>query len=86
MTNAGRERSRADPGDTVETIVSTYLAECGGDPLLALRRVVGDALADLLEMERRSRRVERLISRGYVRRSVGLADEACSAVARDVGK
>jgi hypothetical protein len=76
MTNAGRERSRADPGDTVEVIVSTYLAECGGDPCAALRRVVGDALADLLEMERRSRRVERLISRGYVRRSVGPAGES----------
>ncbi len=74
MTDAGREPSCADTGD-VETIVSTYVAESGGDPWMALRLVVGDALADLLEMERRSRRVERLISRGYVRRSVAKSPE-----------
>ena len=71
MTNAGGEPSCADAAAPVETIVAAYVAESGGDPWVALRRVVGDALADLLEMERRSRRTERLISRGYVRRSVG---------------
>jgi hypothetical protein len=66
MTNAGHESSRVDAGN-VDTIVSAYVAEAGGDPWLALRRVVIDALADLLELERRSRRAERLTSRGYVR-------------------
>ncbi len=58
MTNAGHESSRVDAGGDVDTIVSAYVAEAGGDPWLALRRVVIDALADLL-MERRSRRAER---------------------------
>jgi hypothetical protein len=49
MTNAGREPSCAEAEPHVEAIVSTYVAEAGGDPWIALRRVVGDALADLLE-------------------------------------
>jgi len=65
--NAGREPSRAASGGDVEIIVATYLAEASGDPWMALRRVVADALADLLELERRSHRAERLISRGYRR-------------------
>ena len=71
MTNAGREPSRVEGETDVEAIVSAYLSETGGDPWVALRRIVVDALADLLEMERRSRRAERVISRGYVRGSVG---------------
>jgi hypothetical protein len=67
VTNAGREPSRVDAAAEVDAIVSAYVAEAGGDPWLALRRVVVDALADLLEMERRSRRAERLTSHGYVR-------------------
>jgi hypothetical protein len=71
MTNAGREPSCAEAEPHIEAIVSTYVAEAGGDPWTALRRVVVDALADLLEMERRSRSAERVVSRGYVRGSVG---------------
>jgi hypothetical protein len=69
MTSAGREPSYAERKEAfdVEQIASNYLLECGGDPHLALRRIIVDALADLLEVERRSRRSERLISRGYVR-------------------
>jgi hypothetical protein len=69
MASAGREPSHADRErrSDVEQIASNYLLECGGDPHLALRLIIVDALADLLEVERRSRRSERLISRGYVR-------------------
>jgi hypothetical protein len=67
MVKAGREPLRADPKTEVDVIAQTYVAEAGGDPVDALRRAIADALADLLEMERRSRRAERLISRGYVR-------------------
>jgi hypothetical protein len=69
MTSAGREplHAECEVMSDVETIASNYLAENSGDPHRALRRVVSDALADLLEVERRSRRSERLISRGYVR-------------------
>lgn len=76
MTNAGQEMSRVEAGGDVDAIVSAYLAEAGGDPWLALRRVVVDALADLLEMERRSRRAERLTSRGYARGGIGRSDRA----------
>ena len=57
----------------MDAIVSAYVAESGGDPWVALRRVVVDALADQLEMERRSRRAERLI--GYVRGLMGHAED-----------
>jgi hypothetical protein len=69
MTSAGREPLRADfaVGSEVETIAANYLLESHGDPHRALRRIIADALADLLEWERRSRRAERLLSRGYVR-------------------
>lgn len=50
-----------------ETIVAAYLEEAGGDAMLALHRVVADALTDLCEAERRTLRRDRLISRGYVR-------------------
>jgi hypothetical protein len=75
MTNAEQQSSRVDAGGDVDTIVSAYVAEAGGDPWLALRRVVIDALADLLELERRSLRAERLTSRGYVRGRHSLAAE-----------
>jgi hypothetical protein len=69
MASAGREPSHADCEGTseVEQIASNYLLESGGDPHRALRRIIVDALADLLEVERRGCRSERLISRGYVR-------------------
>ena len=69
MTSAGREPSRADEDRTneIEQIASSYLFESGGDPHRAMCRIIRDALADLCEVERRSRRSERLISRGYVR-------------------
>jgi len=50
MRNAGHETSRVDAAGDVDAIVSAYVAEAGGDPWLALRRVVVDALADLLEL------------------------------------
>jgi hypothetical protein len=69
MVTAGQGPLRAnfDASNAVETIASSYLTESGGDPHRALRSIVADALADLVEYERRSRRAERLLSRGYVR-------------------
>lgn len=56
-----------EPPDTVEEIARSYLQTSKGDAGLALRSAISDALADLCEAERRSRRQDRLISRGYVR-------------------
>lgn len=69
MTKAGREPlcANSEQAGAVETIASNYLLESDGDLGRAVRRVIADALADLLEYERRSRRAERLVSRGYVR-------------------
>jgi hypothetical protein len=52
---------------TVEAIAATYLEQADGDAGRALREVIADALADLCEAERRTRQVERLVSKGYAR-------------------
>ena len=51
----------------IDDIVNAYVEAARGDLREALRRAVGDALADLLELERRTRCAERLVSKGYVR-------------------
>lgn len=56
-----------EPPDTVEEIARSYLLISEGDAGLTLRCAISDALADLCEAERRTRRQDRLISRGYVR-------------------
>lgn len=56
-----------EPPDTVEDIARSYLVTADGDAGQALRCAISDALADLCEAERRTRRQDRLISRGYVR-------------------
>jgi hypothetical protein len=56
---------------TVEAIAMAYLEQAGGDGDVALRQAIADALADLCEAERRTRRVERLVSRGYARGRIG---------------
>ncbi|MGE7418683.1 hypothetical protein [Methylobacterium tarhaniae] len=60
----------------VEAIATAYLSQTFGDPALALRFVITDALADLLEVERRTRERSRLISRGYVRGRLDAAGDA----------
>ncbi|MEH3144666.1 MAG: hypothetical protein PGN34_04825 [Methylobacterium frigidaeris] len=62
-------RAAAPPasGCPVEAIAAAYLLLASGDADLALRCAITDALADLMEAERRTRRHSRLISRGYVR-------------------
>jgi hypothetical protein len=55
----------------LEAIVRAYVEQAGGDHERALREAVSDALADLLEAERRSLRAERLVSNGYVRSAFG---------------
>ena len=57
----------SEPPDTVEEIARSYLLTSEGDAGLALRCAISDALADLCEAERRTRRQDRLISRGFVR-------------------
>lgn len=82
MTDAGRQQSRAEGQSHADIIVSAYLEESRGDPWLALHRLVVDALADLLEMERRSRRAERLVSRGYLRCAVGSEKQGANGGSR----
>ena len=69
MGETGREPScvTGRPPNVVEEIALAYRMQSDGDPSMALRQAIGDALADLLEMERRTNRAERLISRGFVR-------------------
>lgn len=76
MSEAGREPSRADarPFNRVEEIASAYLIQADGNPSLALRRAIRDALADLTELER-------LVSRGYVRTRA--VRSSAAATARD---
>ena len=62
------------PAGPVEEIAQAYLRTASGDPGLALRRAITDALADLLEAERRDRERGRLISRGYIRRAPPCAE------------
>lgn len=59
----------APPSSPVEDIARAYLVTAQGDAEAALRSAISDALADLCEAERRTRRQDRLISRGYVRAS-----------------
>jgi len=85
MSEAGREPSRADarPSTRIAEIASAYLIEADGDPALALRQAIGDALAALMDMEVRAHRAEWLISRGFVRgRSVvtRVADQGSTVV------
>ena len=71
----------------VELIARAYLVTAQGDLELALRSAIADALADLLEAERRGRRQDRLISRGYVRaalhEAVRLEEQERHAPARE---
>ncbi len=55
----------------VEAIAEAYVREARGDPERALRAAIADALADLTEWERRTRRAERLVSRGFARGRIG---------------
>jgi len=71
MSEAGREPSRGEPCpfDLVEEIASAYLSEAAGDWSVALKAVIADAVADFLELERRTRYAERPVSRGFLRAS-----------------
>ena len=51
----------------VDAIARAYVEQAGGDHERALKEAIADALADLTEVERRSVRAERLVSKGYVR-------------------
>ncbi len=67
------DETAPSPTCSIETIAQSYLRTTEGDAALALRCAITDAMADLLEAERRTRRQSRLISRGYVR---GALDDA----------
>ncbi|WP_043706796.1 hypothetical protein [Methylorubrum extorquens] len=64
VPNAPLPAPRSGP---VEDIARAYLVTADGDAEAALHAAIADALADLCEAERRTRRQDRLISRGYVR-------------------
>lgn len=70
-TPAASTSACAEAGGPVEAIARAYLATTHGDAGIALRCAITDALADLLEAERRARANSRLISRGYVRDGAG---------------
>ncbi|WP_082513984.1 hypothetical protein [Methylobacterium sp. Leaf465] len=57
----------------IEAIAQAYLVTTEGNEGQALRIAITDALADLMEGDRRARAHSRLISRGYVR---GAKDDA----------
>ena len=68
MSPAGR--GGALPSDnerTVDAITWAYVEAADGDALAALRLAVADALDSLAEMDRRTRQVERMVSRGFIR-------------------
>jgi hypothetical protein len=52
---------------TVDAMTQAYVEVAGGDTLLALRLAIADALVALDEMDRRTRQVERMVSRGFIR-------------------
>ena len=56
----------------VDAIAAAYIRTARGDCKEALRLAIADALAVLLEAERRSLRAARLISHGYARGDFGL--------------
>lgn len=64
---APRRDLEAEPTCPIEAIAQAYLKSTQGDAEIALRCAITDAMADLLEAERRTRGRSRLISRGYVR-------------------
>ena len=72
MGKTGREPSCAEvrPIHMVEEIASAYLIQAGGNPSVALRRAINDALSDSFEAEQCTRRAEGLISRGFIRARV----------------
>ena len=61
---SGPSPSAVASGCPVEAIAAAYLTQTSGDLALALRCAITDALADLMEAERRTRERSRLISRG----------------------
>ncbi|MGY2049534.1 hypothetical protein [Methylobacterium sp. JK268] len=69
MAKASASRGAPAPRSSpIEEIAAAYLARAAGDPDLALRCAITDALADLMEAERRTRERSRLISLGGPRR------------------
>jgi hypothetical protein len=78
MPNAGRSaRARdfvAPELPRIDLIARAYLESANGNALLALERAIGNALADLAEMERRVLRAEALVSHGFVRGRLGTSD------------
>lgn len=62
-----------------EMIALAYHRAARGDAWTALVRAVEDALADLAEVERRTVQRDRLISRGYVRGAVSVAEASTAS-------
>ena len=68
MSPAGR--GAALPSDnerTMDAATWAYVEAADGDALAALRLAVADALDSLAEMDRRTRKIERMVARGFIR-------------------
>lgn len=72
---APRDDTQPPASCPIEAIAQAYLVTTEGNEGQALRIAITDALADLMEADRRARAQSRLISRGYVR---GALDNAAS--------
>ena len=59
-----------EPFKLVEETALASLREADENPCIALRKAIRDAVADFLELERRTRCAERLVSRRFVRAAV----------------
>jgi hypothetical protein len=64
---------------SVDQVARGYLEQAGGDPELALRDAIADALGDYVENDRKLRFQERLISRGFVRWPPASRDDIAQA-------
>jgi hypothetical protein len=73
MSNAARGAALARDSEpsSVEAVARTYVDAAGGDPDIALRLAIADALATFAEMEQRALQAEGLVSRGFVRGAFG---------------
>ena len=72
MSNAGRGAALTyDNEPTVDAITWAYVEAAGGDALASLRLAVADAHYSLAEMDRRTRQVHRMVSRGFMGRRQG---------------
>lgn len=71
MPNPGQSARAREPVahdvPRIDLIARAYLEGANGNALLALKRAIGNALADIAEMGRRVQHGKALVSHGFVR-------------------